>query len=81
MNKNRKKAEGKNTVYQIKIQGHLEQKWEAWINGRTIKTNNEELTNPITSIITNVPDQAALRGIMTKLWDLNLTVISVSMLE
>jgi hypothetical protein len=71
----------RNIVYQIIIQGHLEKKWEAWLNGKTIQADNQNTSQPETVIITNVPDQAALRGILTKLWDLNLTVISVSMLE
>jgi hypothetical protein len=71
----------RNIVYQIIIQGHLEKKWETWLDGKTIQTNNQYTSQPETTIITNVPDQAALRGILTKLWDLNLTVISVSILE
>jgi RNA binding exosome subunit len=34
--------------------------------------------NPITVLTGRLPDQAALRGILTRLWDLNLTLISVT---
>lgn len=71
----------KHIAYQIKIQGHLEKKWEAWLNGMNVQTSNTDRSQPQTSMIANVPDQAALRGIITKLWDLNLTLISVLMLD
>jgi hypothetical protein len=68
------------TIFTILIEGHLKKKWAEWLNGMVIKIEN--LTNPnITAITVRIPDQAALRGILNKLWDLNLTLISVASLD
>jgi hypothetical protein len=67
--------ENQETIYIIKISGHLKEKWAEWLNGMVVKIEN--LTNEnITAITVQIPDQAALRGILNKLWDLNLTLLS-----
>ena len=60
------------SVYQIKMQGRLDESWSGWFNGMaiTFDSGDTTLTGP-------VADQSALRGILTKLWDLNLALISV----
>ena len=69
------KNESQKTIYIIKISGHLKEKWAQWLNGMVVKIEN--LTNEnITAITVQIPDQAALRGILNKLWDLNLTLLS-----
>jgi len=65
-------------IYVIKIDGKLHGKWAKWLNGMTIKFQENSHT---TDISTTVPDQAALRGLLNKLWDLNLTIISVTIQE
>jgi hypothetical protein len=70
----------KNSIYQIKVQGKLNQQWSKWLAGMTIRhdqTGEEILTTTLTGPII---DQAALRGILNKLWDLNLTLLSVRQL-
>jgi len=37
--------------------------------------------SPITVLTSPVVDQAALRGLLTKIWDLNLTLVSVTRIE
>jgi hypothetical protein len=63
------------TIYQIKLRGLLREHWTDWLDGASVYFSNE--TNR-TSITVAVPDQAALRGILNRLWDLNLTIISVT---
>ena len=63
--------------YKIIIAGHLKEKWAEWLNGMVIGIENKEDGSHHTTITVAVPDQAALRGILNKLWDLNLTLISV----
>jgi len=63
-----------NTVFQIEIAGQLHEKWSLWLNGGIIKIK-ESVDNTLITIV--VPDQAALRGVLNKLWDLNLTITSV----
>ena len=65
-------------IYVIKIDGKLHGKWAKWLNSVTIKFQKNSHT---TDISTTVPDQAALRGLLNKLWDLNLTIISVTIQE
>lgn len=62
-------------VYTIQVEGHLVGEWSAWLEGRIVSLESGEA---YTSIEVAVPDQAALRGVLSKLWDLNLTLISVS---
>lgn len=61
--------------YQIKVRGRLDETWADWFNGMTI-TSERDITT-----LTGAVDQAKLRGIVSKIWDLNLTVISVNRLE
>jgi hypothetical protein len=68
---------GEQKAFQIKVKGILDQSWSDWFNGMTITF---EFENEITTL-TGVVDQARLRGILSKAWDLNLTLISLSRIE
>jgi hypothetical protein len=70
------KHEGKQTVYRIRVVGQLDQSWSGWFSGMTVSFQDgvSTMTGPIT-------DQSALRGLLSKIWDLNLTLISVVRLE
>ena len=67
------------TLYHITVLDRLEEKWADWLNGRVEGIKPADERNNRTLIIVLVPDQAGLRGILNKLWDLNLTLISVSL--
>lgn len=60
--------------YKIVIEGHLDQRWSEWFDGMqlTHQERNETL------ISGPLPDQAALHGLLERIRDLNLTLISVS---
>jgi hypothetical protein len=61
-------------VYQIRIKGHLGPQWADWFTGLSITwTNNGEtlLTGPVV-------DQAALHGLLKKVRDLGIPLLSVS---
>lgn len=64
--------------YQIKVQGRLDEKWSDWFGGMTVMVQSESNDAPITTLTGAVADQSALRGILDKIWDLNLTLISVT---
>ena len=68
-------------VYQIKMQGKLDESWSAWFDGLTITFESGSDGSPITILTGPVVDQAALRGILFKIWDLNLALISVTPIE
>ena len=60
-------------IFEIRIQGHLDARWASWFDGMTITlTENGEtvLTGP-------VADQAALHGLLKKVRDLSLPLLSV----
>ncbi len=59
---------------EIKIRGHLGQYWSEWFSGLRV-TSLEEDACLITGV---VPDQAALYGLLERLRDLNLTLVSVT---
>ena len=64
-------------VYQIKIKGHLSREWADWFEGLTITLGEDGdtlLTGPVI-------DQAALYGLLKKMRDLSLTLVSVSPVE
>jgi hypothetical protein len=64
-------------VYQIRIMGHLDQQWMEWFEGLTI-TQEEDGHTLLTGLVT---DQAALFGLLKKVRDLGLPLISVSPLD
>ena len=61
-------------VYQIRIKGHLGQKWTDWFDGLTI--TQEENGN--TLLIGSVIDQAELYGLLKKVRDLGIPLLSVN---
>jgi hypothetical protein len=67
-------------VYQIKVQGRLDKRWSDWFSGLAVKVQSEAENPPITTL-TGALDQAGLRGVLSKIWDLNLALVSVVRLE
>ena len=63
--------------YSIRVRGKLEESWSDWLSDMTVTVALAGDGTPITALTGSVADQAALRGILNRLWDLNLTVISV----
>ncbi len=64
-------------IYQIRIKGHLGSQWTDWFEGLTItleEDGNTLLTGPVV-------DQAALHGLLKKVRDLGMPLISVGPLE
>lgn len=63
--------------FQIRVQGHLGETWSAWFDGLSIRNlaNGEvELTGP-------VADQAALHGVLVRVRDLGLPLLSVRQVQ
>jgi hypothetical protein len=63
-------------IYQIRIKGHLGDRWTDWFEGLTIalqENGDTLLTGP-------VADQAALHGLLKKVRDLGMPLISVNRL-
>ncbi|MRS04147.1 hypothetical protein EG832_13155 [bacterium] len=60
-------------VYKIRIKGHLDSQWSDWFEGLTISLQD----NGETLLTGPVIDQAALHGLLKKIRDLGLTLISI----
>ncbi len=67
-------------VYQIEVRGLLPQNWADCFNGAAICVKTAEDGTFITVMTQVVADQAALQGILNRLCDLNLTLISCNQL-
>jgi len=68
---------GKDTYYRITVRGIFNSSWSDWFSSIEITTSEDENGLPVSIFSGYFPDQAALRGILTKLWDLNATLISI----
>jgi hypothetical protein len=77
---NRVETSGSEAHYEIIVQGSLDERWSDWFSGLTLTREPEAAANPVTRLTGLVADQAALRGILNRLWDLNLTLVSVNRL-
>jgi hypothetical protein len=64
--------------YVIKVRSHLDHKQSYWFEGMTMTTGYDEDGRPITTLAGQLADQAALQGVLAKIGDLNLTLISVN---
>jgi hypothetical protein len=64
-------------VYQIRIKGQLDPEWTDWFEGLAV-TRDEDGNTLLTG---SVIDQAALHGLLKKVRDLGLTLISVTPVE
>ena len=69
-------ASGGPAQYEIRVAGVLDSRWAAWFNDLHISGQGEE-----TVISGLVADQAALHGLLTKVRDLGLCLISIRRLD
>ena len=64
-------------AYEIRIGGHLDARWVAWFDGMTL-TPDEDGTTVVRGVLS---DQAALHGVLQRLRDAGLPLISIIQLD
>jgi hypothetical protein len=73
-NRQPQSASGRDSWYRIRIQGHLDRRWTSWFDGLSL-THDADGT---TLLEGPVADQAALHGLLTKVRDMGLPLVSVA---
>ena len=64
------------TYYRIRLKGHLGDKWSEWLYPMAISIEGDE-----TILAGEVPDQAALHGLLARVRDLNLKLLGLESIE
>jgi hypothetical protein len=65
------------SCYEIRVQGQLDSNWSDWFNGLEVTPQK----NGETLIFGPIQDQAALQGILTKIFNLRLVLLSVRCID
>ena len=60
-------------LYEIRVKGHLDPSWSEWLGELAITP----LADGVTLLTGSIVDQAALHGLLDKLYAMNLTILSV----
>lgn len=60
-------------VYEIRVEGHLGDRWSDWFDGLTIRND----PNGETTLTGLISDQTALYGVLAKIHNLNLVLVSL----
>jgi hypothetical protein len=65
------------TGYRLQVAGHLDQHWSAWFGDLQL-THEDDGTTSLSGV---VADQAELHGLLTKIRDLGVALISVAVID
>ena len=63
--------------YEIRVPGELDPNWSDWAGGMNIAVASEGDGHPVTVLTGEVADQAALQGLLRRLYSLGLPLLSV----
>jgi hypothetical protein len=67
-------------AYQIRVPGHMDESWLNWFGKVNVDLGCDETGSPVTTLVGTF-DQAALIGLLRRLYSLGLPLISVNCLE
>lgn len=68
---------GQRVQYEIRVEGHLPERWSAWFDGLAITSDDDGTT----VIRGSVVDQAALHGVLQRLRDIGIPLISLTPID
>lgn len=78
MNNDKQIESVRGQCYHIVVAGELDPSWSAWLGDLEIARSQSREDEPLTILSGIIPDQVALRGILNKIWDLRLILVSVT---
>lgn len=67
--------------FQIIVKGWVKESWSKWLGNLSTDPKLDDQFRQISILTGNVRDQAALRGLMNQIWDLNLVIISFQQID
>ena len=67
--------------YQITVEGRIDSSWSEWLGGVRLVSRKEANGMQITTLSGLLTDQATLRSLLNRLWDLNLILRSVQQVD
>ena len=65
------------TQYTIVVAGRLDERWADWLSDMSLQETTDVDGAAATMLEGRLPDQAALRGLLTRIWDLGLVIRAV----
>lgn len=68
-------------IYQITVQGWLDENWSEWFDGMAIANEIETDGPPVTIFTGSIADQAALHGLLVKIYNLGLPLLAINCLK
>lgn len=68
-------------AYEIRVQGRLDAAWSDRMEGMAIDVSAPPGGPPVTTLVGDLIDQAALAGVLDQLYAMRMTVLSVTRLE
>ena len=68
---------GQQTFYEIRVRGHLDDRWSDWLGGLAVQRQEDGTTLLAGAVV----DQSALYGVIIRIRDLGLPLLSVKLCE
>ena len=65
------------SAYRLRVDGHLDRHWSTWFDDLTLIHEDDETT----TLVGRIADQAQLHGLLSKIRDLALTLLSVEVVD
>ena len=67
--------------YRITVEGPIDPSWSVWLGGLQLTSRKEANGMTVTTLTGILNDQACLRGLLNRLWDLNLSLRAVEQVD